>query len=427
MPTNRDQIIEYIAQLNEWFTPEEAEARLKSDPTQPVGGWIRPSKNATTATLNAGWRTILARTDATEEDKAFLADPDTLGNLSHYSANIENLVGTVKMPVGVIGPMRVNGLHAKGDFYVPLATTEAALVASYGRGAHVISLAGGAVAAMLSEGVIRSPVFAFASIYDAGMFCSWVAESFDMLKVAAESTTRHGKLIDITPEMEGDHVYLVCRYSTGDASGQNMVTIATEAVCETILTDCPHRPTYWFLEGNFSGDKKASSLAFLTGRGRRVTASVTLSAQIVEERLHTTIRKMLDYWRMSAIGGVMSGTIGIQGHVANGLAALYIATGQDAACVAESSVGVTRMEERGDALYVSVTLPNLMLGTVGGGTGLPSQAAGLRVLGLQGDNKAGALAEVAGALCLAGEISIIAALSAGQFAKAHKTLGRDRR
>jgi hydroxymethylglutaryl-CoA reductase (NADPH) len=206
-----------------------------------------------------------------------------------------------------------------------------------------------------------------------------------------------------------------------------MVTIATDALCAVILRDCPVQPAFWFLEGNMSSDKKASALAFMVGRGRRVTAAVTLDREIVEQRLRTSVRAMVDFWRASVRGGVMSGTIGLQGHFANGLAAVYIATGQDAACVSESSVGVSWAEERDDGLFISATLPNLMLGTVGGGTGLPSQSAGLRILGLQGAGKAEALAEVVAALCLAGEISIAAAFSAGHFGDAHKRLARDRR
>ncbi len=179
------------------------------------------------------------------------------------------------------------------------------------------------------------------------------------------------------------------------------------------------------MEANFSGDKKASAMSFVGVRGRKVTASVELPGEEIVKQLHTTPRRMEEYWRMSALGGVMSGSIGVQGHYANGLAALYLATGQDAACVAESAVGVTRLELRdGDRLFVSVTLPNIIAGTVGGGTGLPTQSAGLNILGLKGAGKARALAEVTAAVCLAGELSIIGALCAHEFASAHKNLAR---
>jgi hydroxymethylglutaryl-CoA reductase (NADPH) len=225
--------------------------------------------------------------------------------------------------------------------------------------------------------------------------------------------------------MEGDHVYLVCTYTTGDAAGQNMVTLATEALCREIEARCPIAPLYWFVETNLSGDKKATAISFTSVRGRKACAEILLPAELVSAQLHTTPERMHDYWRMSALGGVMSGSLGVQGHYANGLAALYLATGQDVACVAESAVGVTRFELReGGALYASVTLPNIMMGTVGGGTGLPTQAAALNILGLGGEGKARALAEVAAALCLAGELSIIGALAAGHFTRAHADLAR---
>jgi hydroxymethylglutaryl-CoA reductase (NADPH) len=234
-------------------------------------------------------------------------------------------------------------------------------------------------------------------------------------------------LIEIAPQLEGDHLYLLCRYTTGDAAGQNMVTIATEALCHHAVQHAPVKPRYWFVEANFSGDKKSSALGFLNGRGRTATASAFIDRATIETMLHTTPERMHDSWRMGAIGGVMSGTIGVQCHYANGLAALFVATGQDAACVAEAAVGVTRFELRDGGLFASVTLPNLTVGTVGGGTGLPSQHAALAVLGLAGPGQAAAFAEVTAALCLAGELSITGAIAAGHFTRAHRSLARDRR
>jgi hydroxymethylglutaryl-CoA reductase (NADPH) len=355
------------------------------------------------------------------------ADPVTLDQLEAYSANIENLIGTVKLPVGVAGPLRVNGLHAHGDYLVPLATTEAALVASYSRGADVITRSGGAAAVMVSEGVLRSPVFVFADIVEAGLFVGWAAERAEALREAAEATTRHGKLEAIEPFIDNDTVFLICRYTTGDAAGQNMVTIATEALCRAVLDGCPVTPRHWFIEGNFSGDKKASYLGLITGRGRKVSASVTIPEPLVERHLNVTVDRLLDYARVAQLGATLSGQIGAQGHYANGLAAFYIATGQDAACVAESAVGMTRMERREGGLFMSVTMPNLLVGSVGGGTGLPSQRAALELLGLAGSGKAAALAEVAACLCLAGEISIMAAMAAGDFTRAHHRLARGRK
>ncbi len=342
-----------------------------------------------------------------------------------YQKNIEYFIGTVKLPVGIAGPLRVNGSHAQGDYLVPLATTEAALVASYHRGSQLITAAGGASALLINEGVTRTPVFAFLSLAQAGQFVGWVTSQFEQMKEIAQSTTAHGKLKDIQVNIEGNHVYLVFEYTTGDASGQNMVTIATHAVFEFILSHSPVTPTQAFLDGNLSGDKKANSYTLRSVRGKKVTAEIHLSTELVKKYLHTTPEKMVQFGQMTTVGGALSGAIGVNAHYANALAALYIACGQDAACVAESAIGMTRMEiHPKGGLYASVTLPNLMVGTVGGGTSLPSQQACLSLMGLAGQGHARALAEVAAALCLAGELSIVGAFCAGHFSRAHHKLAR---
>jgi len=349
------------------------------------------------------------------------------GDPAPYQGNIENCLGEVRMPLGFAGPLRVHGLCAKGDYVVPLATTEAALVASYHRGCALIGEAGGCTAMLLYETVGRSPAFAFSSLVDAGRFMAWIVGEVERFKAIAAETTRHGEMIDLGATFEGNHVYLSFEFSTGDASGQNMVTLATQAVCEAILAESPVKPVRMWVEGNLSGDKKASAKAYTTTRGKKVTAEVRLSPELVERHLHATPVDLERYWRVSAIGGVLSGSFGVQGHFANGLAALYLATGQDVACVAESATGVTRFEVGEDgSLYASVTLPGLMVGTVGGGTGLPTQRACLELMGLAGSGHARALAEVTAGLLLAGELSIIGAMAAGHFSRAHEKLARKR-
>jgi hydroxymethylglutaryl-CoA reductase (NADPH) len=363
---------------------------------------------------------------APEADKDAIADAGTMADPGLYSANIENFIGTVKLPVGIIGPLRINGLNAHGDYHVPMATTEAALVASYGRGALAATRSGGISTALLYEGVIRTPAFVFNDLLNAGMFVEWVVREIDGLTAAAEATTNHGKLVSLEPVIDNNVAFLICRYTTGDAAGQNMVTIATNALCDDIAARCPVTPKTWYIEGNFSGDKKASSLGLVTGRGRKVSASVVLTTEVVKKTLGTTVQAMLDYGQVANLGSHLSGQLGAQAHFANGLAALYIATGQDAACVAESAMGITRMERRGEDLFCSVTMPNILVGSVGGGTGLPSQSAGLNILGLKGKGHGAALAEVAAATCLCGEISIVAAIAAGHFTRAHENLARHR-
>lgn len=417
-------VTDLLNRLRGRLDPKNVGAQLSAKPAELKR--LRPARRSTLQSAQRFWQRIMADGEASQADRDLILDPATADSIGTYSANIENMIGTVKVPVGLIGPMRVNGLHAQGDFLVPLATTEAALVASYGRGAEVTALAGGISAALTYDGVLRTPAFRFACLADNGLFVNWVVEQAEKLKSVAEATTGHGKLISLEPAMDNDVCFLRCRYQTGDASGQNMVTIATAALCEHILAHTPIQPISAYVEGNYSGDKKGSFLGLLTGRGAKVVASVTIPAALVESKLHCTVDQILDYGHIANLGSQLSGQLGTQAHYANALAALFIATGQDAACVAESAIGFTRMEKRGEDLQVSVTLPNLMVGTVGGGTGLPSQSAGLRILGLQGTGKRAALAEVTAALCLCGELSITAAMTSGDFARAHQRYARQR-
>jgi hydroxymethylglutaryl-CoA reductase (NADPH) len=420
MPTDYHRANCFLKRLLRDHTTDELRERLKPKKETPARRVPR-DPHITGEAVDGRWQAVAGP----PESRAALLDPGTIDWMECYERNVENFIGCVKVPVGLAGPLRVNGLFAQGDYYIPLATTEAALVASYSRGAQLISEAGGCTAMLINEGMSRAPGFAFATLEEAGAFAVWALSHVEDFTREAESTTRYGRLIDLHVTLEGNHVDLSFEFTTGDASGQNMVTIATEAICAYIHSHAPVRPRCSFVEANLSGDKKASAQSFLTVRGRKVTAEVILPADLVERRLRATPKQMADYWRMSAIGGVLSGTLGVHGHYANGLAALYIACGQDAACVAESAVGITRFEvtERGE-LYAAVTLPNLTVGTVGGGTELPSQGACLQILGLEGPGKAAALAEVCAGLCLAGELSIIGALCAGEFAQAHRRLAR---
>lgn len=420
MAGNHSQSARQLRALVAGRNLEELTTRLSPETTQ-----LPPAVPSTAESSRARALRIWDRIGAAPELREVLLGA---GDPACFSGNIENCIGEVRLPLGLAGPLRVNGLFAKGDYLIPLATTEAALVASYHRGCRVVSEAGGCTALVVYESVKRSPTLAFENLRDAGRFLAWAVEQVDAFRAVAAATTRHGELIDMGITVEANHVYLDCEYTTGDASGQNMVTIATQAICDDILARSPVRPLRLWVEGNISGDKKASARAFVSARGRKVTAEVLLPSDLVRRLLHTSPREMEEYWRVSAIGGVLSGTMGVQGHFANGLAALYIATGQDAACVAESATGITRFEAREDgALYAGVTLPGVMVGTVGGGTGLPTARACLELMGLAGDGHARALAEVTAGLVLAGELSIIAAMAAGHFARAHRKLARTRK
>jgi hydroxymethylglutaryl-CoA reductase (NADPH) len=277
------------------------------------------------------------------------------------------------------------------------------------------------------EQVQRAPCFLFEDAIEATRFLAWVTLHLDDMKKAAASKTRHGSLQEVRISLNGNWTYLILGFETGDAAGQNMVTVCTDAVCRYILSASPVKPQHWYVEGNLSGDKKATAASFLFVRGRMVTAEATVKNDLIKKVLHTTAIDMVRYWTVSIVGGIQSGSIGVQGHFANGLAAIFLACGQDIACIAEAAVGVTRMSltKEGD-LYTSITLPNLIVGTVGGGTRFATQRACLAIMDCLGTDKARRFAEVCGAAVLAGEISIIGSLSAGDFSQAHASYGRPR-
>jgi hydroxymethylglutaryl-CoA reductase (NADPH) len=417
MPGKHSLISQFVAKV--FATSSDAQLVEKLSPHPGPSAAFPGGARVDAAVLERRWKALKR-----EDLRAALGGG---GDLAWAERNIENAIGSVALPLAVAGPLRVNGLFAAGDYWVPLATTEAALVASYHRGCRLLTAAGGCTSVLLNEALVRAPAFVFRSVVDGGRFAAWITTVWEQLQAAAATTTTHGRLVDMGITVEGTTVWLSLEFTTGDASGQNMVTLSTEAVCAWIAEHSPIPPLRAHVEGNLSGDKKASATSFTSVRGRKVTAEVHLPADLLQKHLHATPLMMTDYWRLSALGGVQSGTIGVHGHFANGLAALYIATGQDAACVAESAVGVTRFEQTEGGLYASVTLPALMVGTVGGGTGLPSQRACLELMGLRGEGKSRALAEVCAGLLLAGELSIIAALAAGHFTRAHQRLARGRK
>jgi hydroxymethylglutaryl-CoA reductase (NADPH) len=339
--------------------------------------------------------------------------------------NIENYIGMTQVPTGIIGPLLINGTEAKGAFYVPLATTEGALVASYNRGARAAYLSGGITSVCTVEGVQRTPVFKFRNITEVGYFVNWMLEQYPKFQDIVSVHSRHAVLNEVKINTEGNQVLLIFEYHTGDAAGQNMVTLCTDAVCQYLVEHTPVKPRHWFIESNYSGDKKATLVSFSSVRGKKVLAEVHITDKVAREILSSTPELIAQYWQTSCIAAVQSGSIGIQGHFANGLTALFMATGQDVACVSEAAVGITRMEVSEDGgLYASVTLPNMIVGTIGGGTRLPTQQECLNLLGCTGNGTARKFAEICAATVLAGEISIAAALSSGQFAKAHKLFGR---
>lgn len=355
----------------------------------------------------------------------YISQKSTFQDVEKLKGNIENYIGMAQIPIGIAGPLLVHGKEGRGDYIIPLATTEGALVASYNRGMKACRLSGGITSVCLVEGIQRSPFFKFRNISEVGMFIKWIHENYDNLKQVISKTSRYAELNEINSNIEGNSVIVTFEFRTGDAAGQNMVTICTDRICRYILKEFSIQPTEWYIESNYSGDKKATMLSFSNVRGKKVSAEIVVPKRIVKDVLKSTPENMRKYWTSSTLAVTQSGSIGAQGHVANGLTALYIACGQDVACISESSVGVTRMEvnENGD-LYASVTMPSLIVGTVGGGTGLPTQKECLQMLGCVGPGSARKFAEICCAVALAGELSIAAAMSVDHFTSAHEKLGR---
>ncbi|HNV71897.1 MAG TPA: phosphopantetheine-binding protein, partial [Candidatus Ozemobacteraceae bacterium] len=354
-------------------------------------------------------------------------DPSVFGqvaNADDLNGNIEGFVGYSMVPIGIAGPLKVNGEYARGDFFLPLATTEGALVSSIARGTQIITMSGGARTRVLADSLVRAPVFLFSTLDELASFKTWIDANLDLIREAAEKTTRHGKLLDIENYPMGTTMCLRFVYSTADASGQNMTTIATHAAMDYIKKAFPGKMVDCFLEANMSGDKKVNGLNFTRNRGKRVLAEVLIPRDVVEKHLHTTPERIARLSQLAMVSSLHAHSFGSQAHYANVLAAVFIATGNDAACVAESAVGVTTFTVEGNDLQATVTLPGLMIGTVGGGTRLPTQQTCLEIMDCAGPRKAKKFAEILAAGVLAGEISLTAAMAADEFATAHARYGR---
>lgn len=363
--------------------------------------------------------------DFTGKNYSLLRSNAGLKDLACFQGNIENYIGVTILPTGVIGPVSVIGPEAQGDFFVPMATTQGSLIAAYNRGAKACRLSGGITSVVLTEGVQRCPVFKFQDLSEIVTFLSWVLQQEVIFKKLAAEESRFAELIEMKAHVEGNHIILTFEFNTGDAAGHNMITFCTDAICRYIETKSPVTPIEWFVEGNFSGEKKATVNSFVGVRGKKVSAEVVIPEKIITEILKTTSDKLEEYWRTSTLGVIQSGAIGAQGNIANGLAAIFIACGQDVACISEASVGVTRIEKtKQGEIYAAITLPNLVVGTIGGGTHLPTQRDCLDMMGCLGSGKSRKFAEIIAAVLLGGELSISAALSAGHYAKANKELSR---
>ena len=339
---------------------------------------------------------------------------------------IENHVGYVGLPMSVAGPLKIDGTYAKGDFYVPLATVEGTLSLSMTRGCYLTYLAGGIKTTHVKQELSRAPVFRFDEVGEMGPFMDLIDAHFDEIKAAAESTTRHGKLLRIEKHPIHNRVILDFIYHTGEAAGQNMVTMSTDEACRYIVEklsgEVPHR---YLLESNFNADKNPAHRSLLNGRGHHVIGSFQISDRLCRKLLRVSVDELLVARTDMQLGAQLAGMLGFNLHNSNALAALYLALGQDVACVAENAIGIGTYEKRGDDFYGTLSMPSLTVGTVGGATRLHAQRANLELLDCAGgEHSSRKLAEIVCAVTLALEISLGGAIVSNEFARAHAKFGR---
>jgi hydroxymethylglutaryl-CoA reductase (NADPH) len=340
--------------------------------------------------------------------------------------NAENFTGVAQVPLGFAGPLRVCGEHADGEFLIPLAASEGTLVASYNRGMKVLNMSGGVKVTVLVDAMQRAPVFVFRDARACRDFVDWVQANLPRIREEAEATSSVAKLQYIDPYLANKFVYLRFNYSTGDAAGQNMVGRATFAACSWIL-DHYAGVTNFYLESNFATDKKASHVNIMRTRGKRVTAEATIKRDVLIQQLRVEPEKLAYHYGVANVGAFLSGANNNGAHSANAITAMFIATGQDVANVAESSAGVVYCELTPEKdLYISLTIPSLIVATHGGGTGLATQRECLAILGCIGKGTVNKLAEIVAGVALAGEISLAAAISSSDWVSSHEKYGRHR-
>jgi hydroxymethylglutaryl-CoA reductase (NADPH) len=355
---------------------------------------------------------------------------DHLGSYSFDPAmlpgNVENFVGAAQVPVGLAGPLLVNGQHATGEFWVPLATTEGTLVASYNRGMKIAREAGGITATVVDDSMQRAPAFVFDSAREAHEFGIWLKENFESIKSEADATTGSGSLQDIQQFPASRVLFTRFNFTTGDAAGQNMVSKATAFACKWIASQRPEIRDF-MLEANFATDKKSSQVNMMHTRGKRVIAELTLPAAVMRESMGVEPSQLFGKRLISNLGSFMAGATSNGAQAANGITAVFIATGQDVANVAESSAayGFSELLPNGD-YYASVTLPSLIVATYGGGTGLATQKECLEMLDCYGTGKVEKLAEIIAATVLCGDLSLGWAVAVDEWVSAHDRLGRNR-
>jgi hydroxymethylglutaryl-CoA reductase (NADPH) len=337
---------------------------------------------------------------------------------------IENFVGFAQVPIGIAGPLRVDTNRGMREVYVPMATTEGAMVASYSRGMRLLASGGGARARVLGEGLTQNPILVYPDAERAARAAEAAARSFEDLQKLVAGTTRHGKLVALRPEVIGRRLVVSLVFTTGDAIGINMAAAAAELCSKEIAARTGAEARY--VHGQ-DVEKRANARALVEGRGRRVVADATIPRDELVARTRAKPEDLAAILRSYAVGFAGLGTQNWLVQAANGIAAVMIACGQDAAYVTESATGMLDFEvmPKGD-LYASVHLPCVIVGTVGGGSGQGTAAECLKLLGCTGEGSANVFAEILAATVLAGDLSLMAAFATHEFVASHEKLGRNR-
>ena len=356
-----------------------------------------------------------------------------LNHLTNYSfdphiaqGNIENFTGVAQIPIGFAGPIQINGEYAIGDFLVPMATSEGTLVASYNRGIKLLNSNGGVKTTVVGDIMQRAPVFVFDDARQGREFLKWVQDHIADIRQHAEETSSIARLIEIDPYLASKFVFLRFNYTTGDAAGQNMVGRATFGACSWII-DNYAGIKHFYLESNLATDKKASQINIMRTRGKRVTAEATIKRDILIQQMRVDTESLAYHFGVATVGAILSGVNNNGAHSANAITSIFIATGQDVANVSESSAGIVYAElTPTQDLYISLTIPSLIVATYGGGTNLATQRECLDILGCYGNGKVYKLAEIIAGTALAGELSLAAAISSSDWVSSHEMYGRNR-
>ena len=362
------------------------------------------------------------RLDWLSEKIGFDYDSDLSITPDDLKGIIENHIGFMKIPMAVAGPLKIDGKYAKGEYYVPICTLEGTLAISMTRGMIATHRCDGIRVSHIKQELSRAPVFTFDNLNKSADFMSWIDENFSEIKSIAESTTNYGKLLRIDQYPIQNYVILDFILDTGNAAGQNMVTLAAKNSCDYIKEKTGAE---FFLESGFNSDKKASARNMIMGRGHSVIAETTISNSVIRSILDVDIANLKKYQEIGPTTTRLAGTEGCHLHISNALTAIYLATGQDTACVAENSIGHYQIEPQENDVKFRLTLPSMTIGTVGGGTRLSPQQQNLKLLGCDtGDTAARKLAEIICASALALEISLFSALASHTFTRAHMKYGR---